>query len=251
MDSFASLALATEAPTLELLNRPPYSKDEYIVSRKMVKNLLLMAIYEIIIVYVIVFAGEYFYPEPNVKLRYGRDLPFVYPGRVSNWDGTPLWSKYAKDEGTSRQMTNVFNVFTVMQIFNLINCRVINDELNVFKGLFTNWMFIGVWIGIAGGQIIIVQLGSYALKVSKYGLAGEHWAIAIGCGLSTWIVSPIFKMIPDTWCPQFGQKEKDPLEDPEHSVLSLRKNRTSSFQNRQANLIQNKEGSVGKQASKN
>jgi magnesium-transporting ATPase (P-type) len=246
MDSFASLALATEAPTLELLNRPPYSRDEYIVSRKMVKNLLCMGIYEIIIVYVIVFAGEYFYPEPNVKLRYGRDSPFVYPGRVSNWDGTPLWSKYAKDEGTSRQMTNVFNVFTVMQIFNLINCRVINDELNVFKGLFTNWMFIMVWIGIAGGQVIIVQLGSYALKVSKYGLAGEHWAIAIGCGLSTWVVSIFFKMVPDTWCPQFGSKQKDPLEDPEHSVLSLRKNRTSSFQNRQANLIHNKEGSLGK-----
>lgn len=156
MDSFASLALATEAPTPDLLNRPPYSRDEYIVSRKMVKNLLCMAIYEIIIVYTIVFAGEYFFPEPDVKLRYGRDSPYVYPGRVTDWDGTPLWSKYAKDEGTSRQMTNVFNVFTVMQIFNLINCRVINDEKNVFKGIQTNWMFAIVFIGISGGQAIIV-----------------------------------------------------------------------------------------------
>jgi hypothetical protein len=40
------------------------------------------------------------------------------------------------------------------------------------------------------------------------------------------------------------------MENPEQSVLSLRKNRTSSFQNRQAGLIQNKEGSLGKQASK-
>ena len=53
-------------------------------------------------------------------------------------------------------MTNVFNVFTIMQIFNLINCRVINDELNVFKGLFKNWMFIAVMIGCAGGQVIII-----------------------------------------------------------------------------------------------
>lgn len=151
MDSFASLALATEAPTPDLLNRPPYSRDEYILSRKMVKNLLAMALYEIIIIYSIVFAGEYFFPEPEVKYRYGRDSPFVYPGRVSNWDGTPLWSKYAKDEGTSRQMTNVFNVFTVMQIFNLVNCRVINDELNAFKGFFKNYMFVLVLIGIAGG----------------------------------------------------------------------------------------------------
>jgi len=151
MDSFASLALATEAPTLELLNRPPYDRDEYFLSRKMVKNLLAMAIYEIIIIYSIVFGGEYFFPEPDVRFRYGRDSPYVYPGRVSNWDGSPLWSKYAKDEGTSRQMTNVFNVFTVMQIFNLINCRVINDELNAFKGIFSNYMFFIVLIGISGG----------------------------------------------------------------------------------------------------
>ena len=53
-------------------------------------------------------------------------------------------------------MTNVFNVFTVMQIFNLINCRVINDEINVFKGIFSNWMFIFVLAGIIGGQVIII-----------------------------------------------------------------------------------------------
>ncbi len=65
MDSFASLALATEPPTLALLDRPPYRRDEYIVSRKMVKNLLSMAIFEIFIVYSVVFAGEYFFPEPD------------------------------------------------------------------------------------------------------------------------------------------------------------------------------------------
>jgi Ca2+ transporting ATPase len=82
MDSFASLALATEPPTMELLDRPPYARDEYIVSRKMVKNLLGMAVYEIIIIYAIVFAGEYFYPEPDVKYRFGRDSPYLFPGRI-------------------------------------------------------------------------------------------------------------------------------------------------------------------------
>lgn len=114
MDSFASLALATEPPNEELLNRPPYSRDEYIVSRKMVKNLLAMAIYMIVIIYSVVFAGEYFFPEPEVELRFGRSEPFVYPGRQKNWDGTPLWSVYEKDNGASRHMTNVFNIFTLM-----------------------------------------------------------------------------------------------------------------------------------------
>lgn len=45
MDSLASLALATEPPKEELLDRPPYRRDEYIISRKMVKHLLGMSVY--------------------------------------------------------------------------------------------------------------------------------------------------------------------------------------------------------------
>ena len=46
MDSLASLALATELPDENaLLSRKPYSRDEYIISKKMFKHLLGMAIY--------------------------------------------------------------------------------------------------------------------------------------------------------------------------------------------------------------
>jgi Ca2+ transporting ATPase len=114
MDSLASLALATEPPSLALLDRPPYARDEYIVSRKMVKNLLAMAIYEIIIIYAIVFAGEHFYPEPDIKYRFNRNKPYLYPGRINDWNGDPLWSQFEDEYGVSRHMTNVFNVFTVM-----------------------------------------------------------------------------------------------------------------------------------------
>jgi Ca2+-transporting ATPase len=45
MDSLGALALATEKPNLELLERPPYRRDEYIISRKMVKHILASSIY--------------------------------------------------------------------------------------------------------------------------------------------------------------------------------------------------------------
>ena len=45
MDSLASLALATEPPKEELLKRPPYRRDECIISPKMVKHILGNAIY--------------------------------------------------------------------------------------------------------------------------------------------------------------------------------------------------------------
>jgi len=40
MDTFASLALATEPPTEDLLLRQPHNKYEYIVSKKMVKHII-------------------------------------------------------------------------------------------------------------------------------------------------------------------------------------------------------------------
>ncbi|TNV86263.1 hypothetical protein FGO68_gene9987 [Halteria grandinella] len=112
-------------------------------------------------------------------------------------------------------------------------------------------MFIIIWFGISGAQVLIIEVGSFALKVSNEGLAGEHWAIAFGAGLSTWIVGFFIKMIPDTWCPQFGVKKQDPLSaDNQHGVLSLRKNRTSSYQLRQGMSIQNKGEQVMRQGSR-
>jgi len=45
MDSLGALALATEPPKKDLLKRPPYRRDEYIISRKMVKHILGNSIY--------------------------------------------------------------------------------------------------------------------------------------------------------------------------------------------------------------
>ena len=45
MDSFAALALATGKPKKDLLDRPPYRRDEYIINRKMVKHMVGNAIF--------------------------------------------------------------------------------------------------------------------------------------------------------------------------------------------------------------
>jgi len=63
MDSLASLALATETPKPELLLRPPYRKQEYIISRKMVKHILGQAIFQSIVILTILFGGSSFIPE--------------------------------------------------------------------------------------------------------------------------------------------------------------------------------------------
>jgi hypothetical protein len=73
--------------------------------------------------------------------------------------------------------------------------------MNVFEGIFKNWMFLGVFFGIIAGQVVIIELTSIAFKVADGGLPWEHWLIAVLLGLSTWVTAIIFKKIPDTWCP--------------------------------------------------
>ena len=60
MDSFASLALATEMPTASLLTRKPYGRTKALVSRMMAKNILGHFVYQIIIIFTILFRGKCF-----------------------------------------------------------------------------------------------------------------------------------------------------------------------------------------------
>lgn len=143
MDSLGSLALATEPPKPELLERKPLGRDDYIISRKMVKHIGFMSIYQSIIIFGIVFAGEFFIKEEDGYIP--NQDGYIFPGRLYDWDNSELYRFYVKDKGSSRHFTIVFNAFVLMQIFNMLNARKINDELNIFIGITDNKMFLGIF----------------------------------------------------------------------------------------------------------
>lgn len=58
MDTLASLALATEPPTESLLLRRPYGRNKPLISRTMMKNILGHAVYQLVIIFTLLFAGE-------------------------------------------------------------------------------------------------------------------------------------------------------------------------------------------------
>lgn len=58
MDTLASLALATEMPTSSLLLRKPYGRTKPLISRTMFKNIVGHAIYQLIVVFTLLFVGE-------------------------------------------------------------------------------------------------------------------------------------------------------------------------------------------------
>ena len=221
MDSLASLALATEPPKPELLEGPPYRRDEYIISRKMVKHILIMSIWQCIVVFTIVFAGEHFIPEdPSYPLKQANGN--IVAGRSYTFNGEPLYEPYAKEYGPSRHYTIVFTVFVMIQVFNMLCARKINDEKNIFSGMTDNPMFLTIWVAIFIIQVFITQFTADVFQVNRHGLTLVQWGICLALGLSAWVVSYIAKFIPDTLCPELGKKRKH-IEDETSGVLGLRR----------------------------
>jgi Ca2+ transporting ATPase len=59
MDTLASLALATEPPSDELLKRKPYSKRESLITSQMWKFIIFQGLWQIVILGFILFKGNF------------------------------------------------------------------------------------------------------------------------------------------------------------------------------------------------
>ncbi|XP_057573936.1 plasma membrane calcium-transporting ATPase 3 isoform X11 [Hippopotamus amphibius kiboko] len=129
MDTFASLALATEPPTESLLLRKPYGRDKPLISRTMMKSILGHAVYQLTIIFTLLFVGELFF-----DIDSGRNAPLHSP--------------------PSEHYTIIFNTFVMMQLFNEINARKIHGERNVFHGIFSNPIFCTIVLGTFAIQVI-------------------------------------------------------------------------------------------------
>ena len=143
MDSFASLALATEDPTDALLDRKPYSRDASILTPMMLLNIFSQSIFQVIVLTVIIFYGDYIFGVPS-----DRDLEHFTWNNVNGY-----------------HFTIFFNIFVYMQVFNSINARKLQKtEYNVFSGIMGNWLYLLIQTIILVGQVILVTFGGRAVR---------------------------------------------------------------------------------------
>uniref|UniRef100_A0A452IF21 Calcium-transporting ATPase n=1 Tax=Gopherus agassizii TaxID=38772 RepID=A0A452IF21_9SAUR len=161
MDTFASLALATEPPTESLLLRRPYGRNKPLISRTMMKNILGHAVYQLTLIFTLLFVGEKMF-----KIDSGRNAPLHSP--------------------PSEHYTIIFNTFVMMQLFNEINARKIHGERNVFDGIFRNPIFCTIVLGTFAVQIVIVQFGGKPFSCSPLQLDQWMWCVFIGLGELVW-----------------------------------------------------------------
>lgn len=173
MDSFASLALATEPPTDKLLERKPYPMDSNIITPMMMINIVSQAIFQIILLTIILFYGDSLFGVPS-----DRELSHF------------VWNDY-----NGYHFTIFFNIFVFLQVFNSINARKLSKkELNIFENIFDNYLYIFVQLFIVAGQIVMVQFGGRALRTQPLTVS-QHLACMLIAALSL-VIGFIIKLLP-------------------------------------------------------
>ncbi|XP_071774823.1 plasma membrane calcium-transporting ATPase 3b isoform X1 [Centroberyx gerrardi] len=161
MDTFASLALATEPPTEDLLLRKPYGRNNPLISLTMMKNILGHGVYQLVIIFTLLFIGERIF-----NIDSGRNAPLHSP--------------------PSEHYTIIFNTFVLMQLFNEINARKIHGERNVFDGIFGNPIFCSIVLGTFAVQVVIVQWGGKPFSCAPLNVEQWLWCLFVGVGELLW-----------------------------------------------------------------
>ncbi|PPD82608.1 hypothetical protein GOBAR_DD20440 [Gossypium barbadense] len=130
MDTLGALALATERPTKELLEKPPVGRTEPLITNIMRRNLLAQALYQIAVLLTLQFNGESI---------------FGVTKKVNH--------------------TLIFNTFMLCQVFNKFNSRKLEkknvlrklEKKNVFDDIHKNKMFIGITGVTIVLQVVMVE----------------------------------------------------------------------------------------------
>ncbi|PQQ03565.1 calcium-transporting ATPase 2 plasma membrane-type isoform X1 [Prunus yedoensis var. nudiflora] len=162
MDTLGALALATEPPNDDLMKRPPVRKRQNFISNVMWRNILGQSLYQFTVIWLLQAKGT---------AMFGLDGP----------DSHVILN------------TLIFNTFVFCQVFNEISSREM-EEIDVFKGILDNYVFVGVLSSTVLFQIIIVEfLGRFA---STAPLTLAQWFITVFIGFLGMPIAAGLKKIP-------------------------------------------------------
>lgn len=193
MDTLASLALATEPPTADLLKRKPYGRNKPLISRQMWVFILGHTLYQLAVLFTLLFVGS--------------SLLNIDDGRNRALRATP-----------GSHFTVIFNTFVFMQIFNEINARKIHGEWNVFKGIHSNIVFLCVVVGQLAVQIIIVEFGGIVFTTAS--LSPDLWLWCVFLGSTELLIGQLLLLIPVKRIPfPWKQTEDEELEETDSDPL--------------------------------
>lgn len=174
MDTLAAIALGTE----------PYRKDEdqttkqvrirksdKIIVPHIWRNILVQVAYQVFVMTILMYLGMFMFFDDTFHLI---ETP------LRSEDGNP----------TQRMTLNTicFHTFVLMNMFNQINCRVVDpEETNVFKTLFNNIWFWIIFAFEVGLQQLMIDAGNEPLGSAILGTVG----LTIPQHITCWILGAL------------------------------------------------------------
>ncbi|KAL4571213.1 hypothetical protein LXL04_017966 [Taraxacum kok-saghyz] len=165
MDTLGALALATEPPTDHLMDRHPVGRREPLITNIMWRNLLIQAAYQVTVLLTLNFRGI----------------------EILNLEHD------SKEHAKKVKNTLIFNAFVFAQIFNEFNARK-PDEMNVFKGVTKNRLFMAiVGLTVVLQVVIVMFLGKFTTTTR---LSWQLWLVSIVIGFLSWPLAVVGKLIP-------------------------------------------------------
>ncbi|KAG8379917.1 hypothetical protein BUALT_Bualt07G0139200 [Buddleja alternifolia] len=157
MDTLGALALATEKPTKDLMEKRPVGRTEPLISNIMWRNLLAQALYQIVILLTLQFRGKSI---------------LGISQRVND--------------------TMIFNTFVLCQVFNEFNARKL-EKKNVFEGIHKNKLFVGI-IGITIVlQVVMVEFLKKFADTER--LNWGQWGVCIRIAAASWPIGCLVKFL--------------------------------------------------------
>ena len=192
MDSLGSLALATEPPYEELLQREPTKRNESIINGRMWKHIIIQSLVQIVLLVVLYLAAPEFIKEQNLvrlaenkliqycyskypgkdteHIIYGTEIKWVTSAKLLNsrkkFCGkyaeratlTEAYIEYISSNCATTHMCLIFNIFVFYTLFNQINCRVIDDSFNIFIRITKSLLFPLICLLEMGLQVAIIYI---------------------------------------------------------------------------------------------
>ncbi|KAF4626756.1 hypothetical protein G7Y89_g11402 [Cudoniella acicularis] len=163
-DTMAALALATDAPMPNILDRKPDPRTAPLLTINMWKMIVGQSIYQLAVTLVLHFRGVQIF-------------------------------SYQSAHEQAQLQTLVFNTFVWMQIFNLANNRRLDNKLNIFEGVSRNKFFIGIFLTMVGVQVLIAFIGGKAFSITR--MNTSQWLWSVGLGAFSMPVGSIIRLIPN------------------------------------------------------
>ncbi|KAH7823435.1 P-type ATPase (P-ATPase) Superfamily Protein [Monocercomonoides exilis] len=194
MDTLAALALATETPTKKLLKRKPYGKKDSIICKSMWRNIVSGAIYEMIMIVVGLFLWGDKYSDASNSVDTNWNVvrcPLLESHDVVECSHVmfphSLCRHFLLDPRVAvfseEHFSFIFNTFIWMQMFNWIASRKCYNEVNFFDRIFSNIMFIVIWVIVAVLQALIMVVPGLRDAFTVIPITPQLWGFTFAFSL--------------------------------------------------------------------